>query len=188
MMFVWRFNEGPPAPGEVKQDRIVDPDSKRRRRLYSSVLAEPAQVARGYSAGGIDGGLGGLGGGGGAEGEADHPPSQGFTSLLSNGDELLRLAEHCRVVVDSVVDAPPALLATGNIGKAALEWQKRICWFQVHSSPVLENPRGSRHARTERLKGRPTGAPPKQAILPYCSRKTGCRLGLPVTAPHSPGL
>lgn len=127
MMFVWRFNEGPPAPGNMKQELHVDPDSKRRRRLYSRVLAEPALVTRGYSAGGIDGGLAG----GGRGEEANHPTSEGFTSLLSNGDEILRLAEHCRVVVDSVVDAPPALLSTGNIGKAALEWQKRISWFQV---------------------------------------------------------
>lgn len=128
MMFVWRFNEAPPAPGKVKQELHVDPDSKHRRRLYSHVLAEPALVTRGYSARGIDGGLGGGGVGG---GEASHPASEGFTSLLSNGDELLRLAEHCRVVVDSVVDAPPALLTTGNIGNAALKWQKKISWFQV---------------------------------------------------------
>lgn len=129
MVFMWRFNEGPPVPGNTKQESTVDPDSKHRRKLYSRVLVEPALVTRGYSAGGIDAGLGG--GGGGRGGETSHPDSEGFTSLLSNGDELLRLAEHCRVVVDSVVDAPPALLARGNIGKAALEWQKRISWFQV---------------------------------------------------------
>ena len=128
MTFVWRFNEAPPASGTIKQEPNVDPDSRHRRELYSRVLAEPAVVTRGYSAGGIDGGLGS---GGGRGGETGRPPSEGYTSLLSNGDELLRLAEHCRVVVDSVVDAPPALLATGNIGKAALEWQKRISWFQV---------------------------------------------------------
>ena len=128
MTFVWRFNEGPPAPGNIKQELNVDSDSRRRRKLYSRVLVEPALVTRGYSAGGIDGGLGS---GDGRGGETSHPASEGYTSLLSNGDELLRLAEHCRVVVDSVVDAPPALLATGNIGKAALEWQQRISWFQV---------------------------------------------------------
>eukprot|EP00752_Nemacystus_decipiens_P006721 g6044.t1 len=128
MMFVWRFNEGPPAPGNIKQELHVDPDSKQRRKQYSRVLAEPALVTRGYIAGGIDGSLGGAGDG--QEGEASQPPSEGYTSLLSNGDELLRLAEHCRVVVDSVVDAPSTLLATGNTGKAALEWQKRISWFQ----------------------------------------------------------
>lgn len=154
MMFVWRFNEGPSAPGNIKQDLIVDPDSKYRRRLYSRVLAEPALVARGYSASGIDGGLGGLGGGGGGGGESSHPASEGFTSLLSNGDELLRLAEHCRVVVDSVVDAPPALLATGNIGKAALEWQKRISWFQVcmYAQHGTKQPKGPKHAKIARLK------------------------------------
>eukprot|EP00903_Cladosiphon_okamuranus_P016193 g14943.t2 len=129
MMFMWRFLEGPPAPGNINQELHVDPDSKHRRRLYSRVLAEPALATRGYSAGGIDGGIGG-GGGGGQRGETSHPATEGYTSLLSNGDELLRLAEHCRVVVDNVVDAPPALLAMGNIGKAALEWQKRISWFQ----------------------------------------------------------
>lgn len=128
MMFVWRFNEGLPAPGNIKQELHVDPDSKHRRRLYSRVLAEPALVVRGYSASGIDGGISA---GGERGGETSHPASEGFTALMSNGDELLRLAEHCRVVVDNVVDAPPALLATGNIGKAALEWQKRISWFQV---------------------------------------------------------
>lgn len=130
MMFCWRFNEGPAAPGSTKQPPIVNADSQRRRQQYSRVLAEPAVVSRGYSAGAAGGGLGG--GGGGEGGDNTPPASEGFTSLMSNGDELLRLAEHCRVVADSVVDAPPALLAVGNIGKAALEWQKRICWFQVH--------------------------------------------------------
>lgn len=127
MIFLWRFNEGAPAPGITKQSPTVDSDSLSRRRLYSRVLAEPALVQRGYSTGAIAGGLGG----GGSGGASDSPASEGFTSLLSNGDELLRLAEHCRLVVDSVVDAPSALLAVGNIGQAALEWQKRISWFQV---------------------------------------------------------
>ncbi|CAM9401133.1 unnamed protein product [Ectocarpus fasciculatus] len=126
MIFLWRFNEGAPAPGVTKQSPTVDSDSLNRRRLYSRVLAEPALVQRGYSTGAIAGGVGG----GGSGGASDSPASEGFTSLLSNGDELLRLAEHCRLVVDSVVDAPSALLAVGNIGQAALEWQKRISWFQ----------------------------------------------------------
>ncbi|CAM9191667.1 unnamed protein product [Ectocarpus sp. 4 AP-2014] len=126
MIFLWRFNEGAPAPGITKQSPTVDSDSLRRRRLYSRVLAEPALVQQGYSTGTIAGGVSG----GGSEGASDLPASEGFTSLLSNGDELLRLAEHCRLVVDSVVDAPSALLAVGNIGQAALEWQKRISWFQ----------------------------------------------------------
>lgn len=130
MMFCWRFDEGTPAPGKTKQPPIVNEVSLRRRQQYSRVLAEPPAVSRGYSAGTTA--VGGLGGGGSGEGGDNTPPaSEGFTSLMSNGDELLRLAEHCRVVVDSVVDAPPALLAVGNIGKAALEWQKRIYWFQV---------------------------------------------------------
>lgn len=131
MTFAWRFNEGPPTPGNTRQQPIVNADSLIRRKLYSRVLAEPAFVSRGYSTGAVGGGISG-GGGGGTGGEGDgSPASEGFTALLSNGDELLRLAEHCRVVVDSVVDAPPALLAVGNIGKAALRWQKRIHWFQV---------------------------------------------------------
>ncbi len=128
MMFVWRFNEGFPNPGSTKQPPILDADSLSRRRLYSRVLAEPALVKRGYSTGGKEEDLGGSRG---CRGETTSPTSEGFTSLLSNGDELLRLAEHCRVVADSVVDAPSALLAVGGIGNAALEWQKRICWFQV---------------------------------------------------------
>lgn len=127
MVFNWRFNEGAPTPGSTRQPPLVNADSLIRRKLFSRVLAEPAFVSRGYSTGAVGGGLGGGGGG-----EADGPPaSEGFTALLSNGDELLRLAEHCRVVVDSVVDAPSALLAVGNIGKAALKWQKRMHWFQV---------------------------------------------------------
>ncbi|CAB1111071.1 unnamed protein product [Ectocarpus sp. CCAP 1310/34] len=126
MIFLWRFNEGAPAPGITKQSPTVDSDSLRRRRLYSRVLAEPALVQQGYSTGTIAGGVGG----GGSGGASDLPASEGFTSLLSNGDELLRLAEHCRLVVDSIVDAPSPLLAVGNIGQAALEWQKRISWFQ----------------------------------------------------------
>ncbi|CAM9120215.1 unnamed protein product, partial [Ectocarpus sp. 13 AM-2016] len=126
MIFLWRFNEGAPAPGITKQSPAVDSDSLRRRRLYSRVLAEPALVQQGYSTGT----LAGVVGGGGSGGASDLPASEGYTSLLSNGDELLRLAEHCRLVVDSVVDAPSALLAVGNIGQAALEWQKRISWFQ----------------------------------------------------------
>ncbi|CAM9710944.1 unnamed protein product [Scytosiphon promiscuus] len=129
MVFTWHFNEGPPTPGNTRQPPLVNADSIIRRKLFSRVLAEPAFVSRGYSTGAVGGGL--SGGGGVAGGEADgQPASEGFTPLLSNGDELLRLAEHCRVVVDSVVDAPPALLAVGDIGKAALKWQKRIHWFQ----------------------------------------------------------
>lgn len=128
MMFAWRFDESHSSPGNTKQLPILDADSMSRRQLYSRVLAEPALIKRGYSTGGFSGDLGG---GGGGIGETTAPSSEGFTSLLSNGDELLRLAEHCRVVADSVVDAPSELLAVGGIGKAALEWQKRICWFQV---------------------------------------------------------
>lgn len=147
MMFCWRFNEGTPAPGNTKQPPIVNADSLRRRQQYARVLAEPAVVSRGYSAGAIGGGLGG--GGSGEGGDNTPPASEGFTSLLSNGDELLRLAEHCRVVVDSVVDAPPALLAVGNIGKAALEWQKKIYWFQVWCGVGYRGVQGySRQAKT----------------------------------------
>lgn len=64
-------------------------------------------------------------------GSGTDPGSEGFTALLSNGDELLRLLEHCRVVVDNVVDAPQALLAAGKIGNASLEWKKKISWFQA---------------------------------------------------------
>ena len=174
MTFVWRFNEGPPASGTIEQELNVDPDSKYRRELYSRVLAEPAVVTRGYSAGGIDKGLGsggdgdGGGGGGGSSGsggrggETSRPPSQGYTTLLSNGDELLRLAEHCRVVIDSVVDAPPALLATGNIGKAALGWQKRISWFQVrHGAWQTPNARNIHEQQT--CGGSLLVDPPKQS-------------------------
>lgn len=128
MQFNWHFNEGPPTPGIMKQPSIVDIDSLNKRRLYAKVLAEPPLVSRGYNAGGIAGGDGGAGGAG--EG-GESPPSEGFTALLSNGDELLRLAEHCRIVIDNVVDAPSALLAAGKIRDAAVGWHKKISWFQV---------------------------------------------------------
>lgn len=124
MQFNWHFNERPPSPGITKQQSIVDIDSLNKRRLYAKVLSEPPLVTSGYTANGIAGG-----GGTGASGDA--PASEGFTALLSNGDELLRLAEHCRVVIDNVVDAPSALLAAGNIHDAAIGWQKKISWFQV---------------------------------------------------------
>lgn len=65
------------------------------------------------------------------------PSSEGYTALLSNGGELLLLLEHCRVVVDNVVDAPQALLAAGNIENAALEWQKKISWFQARFCGIV---------------------------------------------------
>lgn len=125
MTFAWRFNEGAPAPGIVKRELINDADSLSRRQRYAKVLAEPPHVTRGYSSAPTQ-----TAGARGGEG-SNEPCSEGYTSLMSNGDELLRLAEHCRVVVDNVVDAPQALLATGSIGDAALDWQQKICWFQV---------------------------------------------------------
>lgn len=98
-----------------------------RRRQYSRVLAEPPLISRGYSTTGSammgEDSAGSSGGSG--------PSSEGYTALLSNGGELLLLLEHCRVVVDNVVDAPQALLAAGNIENAALGWQKKISWFQA---------------------------------------------------------
>lgn len=124
MQFNWYFNEHLPSPGNTKQQPVVDADSLNKRRLYARVLAEPPLVTSGYTASNIAGA-------GGEKASRDAPASEGFTALLSNGDELLRLAEHCRVVIDNVVDAPAALLAAGNIHDAALGWQKKISWFQV---------------------------------------------------------
>lgn len=129
MLFAWKFNEGEPAPGNAQQPPITDAEGLNRRRLFARVLSEPPVISRGYTAGPVGGG------GGAAHGSTgdDNVPSEGFTSLLSNGDELLRLCEHCRVVIDNVVDAPPSLLATGNIGNAAITWHTTISWFQVRA-------------------------------------------------------
>ncbi|CAM9103796.1 unnamed protein product, partial [Discosporangium mesarthrocarpum] len=54
----------------------------------------------------------------------------GYTRLLSNGDELLELVEHCRVVVGTVINAPNALLVAVNICEKAVWWQKNLTWFQ----------------------------------------------------------
>lgn len=141
MLFAWRFNEGSPSPGTAKQSPIVDVNALNKRRLYAQVLAEPPSISRGYSAGAMGGGAIGGAADGDSGASDDVPSSEGFTSLLSNGDDLLRLCEHCRIVVDGVVDAPEALLAAGNIGHAALEWQKRISWFQVWTRDRLPSAR-----------------------------------------------
>lgn len=125
MLFDWHFDEGPPAPGQSKQPPNLGDEALHRRQLYAKVLAEPALKSSIYSVGSMCGG---------AYGTEDRDlTSEGFTSLLSNGDELLRLSEHCRVVVDNMVDAPQPLLASGGVGTDAREWQDKISWFQVRS-------------------------------------------------------
>lgn len=127
MQFNWKFDEKLPSPGDTEQRSIVDADSLNMRLLYAKVLAEPMVVTSGYHAPARA-----LGSGQGGAGESEHdPPSVGFTALLSNGDEMLTLAEHCRVVIDSIVDAPSVLLTAENIHDAALHWQRKISWFQV---------------------------------------------------------
>lgn len=128
MQFEWRFNEGPPCRGESKQPPIVDVAAKRRRWLFQKTLAEPPVASHGLGTRALPKSLGG---------NAPAPTSEGFTALLSNGDELLDLAEHCRVVANNVVDAPHALLDAGNIRDDAIMWQQKLCWFQVSRSPCL---------------------------------------------------
>ena len=129
MLFAWHFDEGQPAPGQAKQPPIVNDEALHRRRLYAKVLAEPVLSSRGFTA---------VPGGGGAPNDEDSgPTSEGFTPLLSNGDELLRLTEHSRVVIDNVVDAPRSLLVSGDVGKDARKWQERISWFQVRVYDLL---------------------------------------------------
>lgn len=131
MLFDWHFNEGPPAPGQSKQPPSLGDEALDRRQLYAKVLAEPAFKSSGYSVGSMGGEACGT--------EDKDPKNEGFTSLLSNGDELLRLSEHCRVVVDNVVDAPQRLLASGGVGKDAREWQNKISWFQVRLLFIVSN-------------------------------------------------
>lgn len=123
MLFDWHFNEGLPAPGQRKQPPSLGDEALNRRQLYAKVLAEPALKSSRYSVGSMTGEAYGT--------ENRDIKSEGFTSLLSNGDELLRLSEHCRVVVDNVVDAPQRLLVSGGVGKDAREWQSKLSWFQV---------------------------------------------------------